>query len=110
MAVKVTVGVSRKVGQADYGSAGASCTIELEVDGHLFEADLDGFQERLKAAYVAAQQSVQDQLQRHQGPPPRSSAADEPVAAPMNGHAQAGASKGSRTWGGPARSESPASR
>lgn len=35
MPMTVKVGLSKKVGQPDYGSLGASCDIELELDGGL---------------------------------------------------------------------------
>jgi hypothetical protein len=105
MAIKVSVGVSKKVGLPAYGSAGASCDLELEVDPHLLESDLAGFHERLRAAYVAARQAVEDELVRLQGPPPRSPSADEPAGPPTNGHAHAGPPRGPRAWGGPARPE-----
>jgi len=34
MAVKVNVGFSRKIGEAHYGSRGASVYVELELDCH----------------------------------------------------------------------------
>jgi hypothetical protein len=101
MAVRVNLGVSKKVGLPDYGSAGASCNLELEVEHGLLDGDLAGFHEKVRSAYVAAQQAVQDQLQRLQGASPR------PAAAGTNGrpgHVANGDSpdgKGTRTWGGP---------
>jgi hypothetical protein len=58
------VGVSRKVGLPDYGSVGASCNLELEVDAGLLERDLEGFHARVRDAYVAAHQAVHDELAR----------------------------------------------
>ena len=66
MALKLNIGVSKKVGLPDYGSAGATCNLELEVDQSLLESDLDGFHRRVRSAYVAAQQAVQDELGRLQ--------------------------------------------
>ena len=42
MPMKLNVGVSRKIGLPDYGSVGASCNLELELDSSLLERDLDG--------------------------------------------------------------------
>jgi hypothetical protein len=83
--MKLNVGVSKKVGLPDYGSAGATCNLELELDAHLLESDLDGFHQRVRTAYVAAQQAVHDELARLQGqaalPPDasRNAVVDRPV-------------------------------
>ena len=58
MPLKLNVGVSRKVGLPDYGSVGASCNLEMELDAGLLEHDLDGFQARIRRAYVAAHRAV----------------------------------------------------
>ena len=64
MPMKLNVGVSRKVGLPDYGSVGASCNLEMELDAGLLEKDLDGFHARIRGAYVAAHQAVHDELAR----------------------------------------------
>ena len=62
MAVKLSVGLQQKVGQPDYGSLGASCYLEFEIDRSLLESDRDGFQQQVRSAFAACQQSVNDQL------------------------------------------------
>ena len=64
MPLRLNVGVSRKVGLPDYGSVGASCNLELEVDAGLLERDLDAFHARVRDVYVAAHQAVHDELAR----------------------------------------------
>ena len=45
--LRLNVGTNRKIGQPDYGSAGASCNLELELDTGLFQ-DLEGLQQVVK--------------------------------------------------------------
>ena len=53
MPMKFNVGLSKKVGLPDYGSLGASCHIEVELDAALVQQDLDGFHRQVRNAYVA---------------------------------------------------------
>lgn len=62
MPMTVKVGLAKKVGQPDFGSLGASCDIELELDGSLLFHDLDGLQQKVQAAYTACRQAVNDEL------------------------------------------------
>ena len=66
MSTKVILGVCRKIGQPDYGSIGASCNVELELESSLLQRDFNGFHEYVRQAYAACQQAVDDQLDRHQ--------------------------------------------
>lgn len=62
MAVKLSVGLQKKVGLPDFGSLGASCHVEFEIDRGLLEHNLDGFHRKVSEAFVACRQAVQDQL------------------------------------------------
>lgn len=64
MSIKLSVGLSKKVGQPDYGSLGASCHVELELDSALLQGDLDGFQEKARRAFVSCAQAVNDEIER----------------------------------------------
>jgi hypothetical protein len=64
MALKLSIGFQKKVGVADYGSLGANCHVEFEIDPTLLHNDLDGFHEKARHAFVACQQAVNDQLAR----------------------------------------------
>ena len=61
--LKLNVGTNRKIGQPDYGSAGASCNLEVELDTALFH-DLDGLHHVVRRAYAACNQAVNDELAR----------------------------------------------
>ncbi len=67
MPMKVQLGLAKKIGQPDYGSLGASCNIELELDGGLLFNDLDGLQQKVRAAYTVCRQAVDDELASQTG-------------------------------------------
>jgi hypothetical protein len=78
MPLTLNVAISKKQGLPDYGSIGATCGLNVEVDGSLLEHDLDGLQRRIQMAYTACSQAVSDELGRQQG-------SSEPTT---NGHAR----------------------
>lgn len=83
------------MGLPDYGSLGASCHLELDLDGSLVEGDLAGFHERVRRTYAACAQAVNDELTRQQedvSPPPRSRARAA-ARSDANGSSQNGASQ-----------------
>ena len=94
MPMKLNVGVSRKLGLPNYGSVGASCNLELELDATLLERDLDAFHTKIRGAYAAAHRAVHDELARLQAAgtqapakPPARNAVNGSGAG--NGHARA---------------------
>ena len=62
MALKLSVGLQKKVGLPDYGSFGASCHVEFEIDRCMIDKDLDGFHQKVAGAFAACRQAVNDQL------------------------------------------------
>ena len=99
------------MGLPDYGSLGASCHLELDLDGSLVEGDLAGFHDRVRRTYAACAQAVEEELARRQddvGPPPRQTARQQSraraaVGSGANGAGQNGASKTGSGQNGPAR-------
>jgi hypothetical protein len=64
MAIRVNLGVSKKIGLPNYGSAGGHCNIEIEADNTVLEKP-EEFQRRVQNAYELARQSVEDELAHH---------------------------------------------
>ena len=62
MPMKLNVGVCRKLGQPDYGSLGASCSVEVELAGSLTLDDPDAFHKCVRQAYAACERAVDEQL------------------------------------------------
>ena len=109
MPMTVTTGLSKKVGTANYGSVGALCNITFEADHNLLEQDLEGFQQRVKNAFVAARQAVQDQLARELNAPASNNGTSMPEPAEpahatngngaTNNHANSNGANGNGTNG-----------
>jgi hypothetical protein len=66
MPLKLSVGLQKKLGLPDYGSLGASCHVECELDASLLSGNPDQFQQHVRRAYVACAQAVNDELTRQQ--------------------------------------------
>ena len=62
MPMKLNVGLSRKVGEANYGSRGATVNLELEVDSTL-ASEPERLQERIRELFGFAKMSIDEELQ-----------------------------------------------
>ena len=63
MPIKVCVGLSKKVGQQNYGSLGATCHVEFELDSGYDNGSTDKFQDAVRRSYAACSQAVESQLE-----------------------------------------------
>lgn len=87
MGIKLSVGLQKKVGLPDYGSLGASCYVEFEIDRCLIDSNLDGFHQKVSGAFAACQQAVNEQLALQQSTKPSSNGNGENENSPRsNGH------------------------
>ena len=77
--IKINAGFSRKVGEPNYGSRGASVNVELEVESNLI-SDPDALGSRIRGLFDIARQSVESEL----------GSATPNGSAPGNGHTQNG--------------------
>ena len=67
MPLKLNVGLSQKIGLPDYGSLGASCHVEVELEPSLLQSDPDSFHRHVRHAFVACRQAVEEELARDPG-------------------------------------------
>ena len=91
MPVKLNIGLSRKVGEANFGSRGASVNLEVELDSGIV-SDQQRFQERVRALYAQARQSINAELDL----PSEGPAIEQPVVQ-RNGHPSAHNGNGSQS-------------
>ena len=90
MPLRLNVGLTKKIGLPAYGSIGATCHVELELEHNLLH-DPDNFQRHVRHAYAVCSQAIADELSRqtasqsatpetHAAPPVTSSSA--PTSSP----------------------------
>ena len=65
--IKLNAGFSRKVGEANYGSRGASVNLELELESGVIDAP-DKMHERIRALFALARRAVDEELRNGNAP------------------------------------------
>jgi hypothetical protein len=81
MPAKLNIGLNRKIGETNYGSRGASVSLEVELDSATVH-DPQLLQDRVRTLYAMARQSVEEELNR-----PVNDIHAESVHSSGNGHA-----------------------
>jgi hypothetical protein len=98
MTITINVGVNKKIGLPDYGSAGSHCNIEIEADNSILD-DAGQFLQRVKDAYEVARLSVEEELSHHRtgnaASQPRSSRQSDKEPAPRQDYRSHSQSTGS---------------
>ena len=61
MPLKLNVGLSRKIGEANYGSRGASVNLEFELDSAIV-GEPERLQDRIRQMFQLAKQSIDEEL------------------------------------------------
>jgi len=92
MPLKLTAGISRKLGLPGYSSVGAICHVELELDSGRIQKDPEAFRAQVREVYAQCAESVEEELARHQAPRNPARPALEVAAegcAAVNGHGSA---------------------
>jgi hypothetical protein len=86
MPLKLNVGLSRKVGEANYGSRGTSVDVELEVDSSLVN-EPDKLKDRIRQLFGLIRTSLADELNGNNGhaSPAKSDSQAAPQPAGSNG-------------------------
>jgi hypothetical protein len=110
MPLTVNVGYSQKLGRPDFGSVGASCHVECELDGRLAFNDPEEFQRKVRELYTACAQAVQVQLSQHQSGNPDHSSASRNGARKSSKEAQSTGPAESKSASNGSSNHSPSSR
>jgi len=81
--IKLNAGISRKVGEPNYGSRGASVNVELELESAVVN-DTDALHEKIRRLFALAKKSVDEEL----GVSASASGDGRASSAPVNGDAR----------------------
>lgn len=95
--LKLNVGFTKKIGEANYGSRGAAVNLELELDSSLV-GDADRLKDRIRQLFGLAKASVDEELAASSTPPAGNGHGDRAGAHAGNGapHGQSNGRSGTR--------------
>jgi hypothetical protein len=68
MSTKINVGLSRKIGQPNFGSLGASCHIDLEIDPQTASLGPEAIQRQILTAFTICRQAIDAELAKSDQP------------------------------------------
>jgi hypothetical protein len=88
MPTKLSIGFSKKIGTPHYGSLGASCSVEVEIDNGCLQGNADMFRRAAQTAFQNCRDAVEDQLAHSKAPTNGTNgvASPSPAYATRNGH------------------------
>jgi hypothetical protein len=78
MSVRLSLGLTKKIGLPHYSSAGASCHVEVEPDHIVLDPNLERFRQQVRRAYLACAVAIQEELARQQSGPAEADGAAQP--------------------------------
>ncbi len=79
---KIHVGIARKIGQPNFGSVGAECRLEIEIDSNLLRSPDETLPRRIQEAFNVCRREVDRELQSA----PTIDAVTTKAPRPINGH------------------------
>ena len=71
MPLSLNVSHSKKIGLPNYGSQGAYCSVEIELDGSLLKDNPERFHQEVRDAFAACRAAVEEELSRDSAEPSR---------------------------------------
>ena len=96
--LKLNVGFTKKVGEANYGSRGAAVNLELELDSSLV-GDADRLKERIRQLFGLAKTSVEEELAAAAAQPAGNGNGNRAASTASSGNDHGGKSNGRRRDG-----------
>jgi hypothetical protein len=86
MPLRLNIGLSKKLGLPDYGSLGASCNVDIELDAALLQTDPEAFQRHARNVFDAAVARFRKNSPATKPPRPARNHPPATAGAPGNGN------------------------